>query len=87
MTELFRTNVDREESARDICKEIANFFPAYAVNFDLEDCDRIMRVKSMDDIDARAIMVIVARCGFDAQILPDEIPGLAASNQWQEATR
>jgi hypothetical protein len=44
------------------------------VNFDLEDCDRILRVKNdHDSIDSIEIINLLKEFGFDAEVLRDEI--------------
>ena len=45
MVEIFKTDVERSEQAAKLLKVLANRFPLFKVNFDLEDCDRILRVK------------------------------------------
>lgn len=48
IVEIFKTNV-QEESDRDyIITVIQNQFPDYKINFDLEDCDKILRVEGFD---------------------------------------
>lgn len=42
--EIFKTNVEREEDAAAIIKHLLCYFPHYQINFDLEDCDRILRI-------------------------------------------
>ncbi len=44
--EIFKTNVNDPESALAIIKRLESTFPFYLFNFDLEDCDRILRVES-----------------------------------------
>ena len=44
-------------------------------NFDLEDCDRILRVKGIrSEADVFIILNIVREMGCDAEILPDDYP-------------
>lgn len=48
IVEIFKTNV-QEESDRDyIITVIQNQFPDYKINFDLEDCDKILRIEGVD---------------------------------------
>jgi hypothetical protein len=44
--EIFRTNVKGKRAAKMILKALHVTFPEYHFNFDLEDCDRILRVES-----------------------------------------
>jgi hypothetical protein len=45
MIEVFRTNVRSRKYAHVILKSLLNHFPHCEANFDLEDCDRILRVE------------------------------------------
>ncbi|MET0635266.1 MAG: hypothetical protein ABWZ25_04510 [Chitinophagaceae bacterium] len=45
MVEVFRTNVEKEFQAKIIVAFLKQQFPGSRVNFDLDDCDRILRVE------------------------------------------
>jgi len=45
MVEVFKTNVQKETEKNYIIAIIQSQFPDYKVNFDLEDCDKILRVE------------------------------------------
>ncbi|RYY37920.1 MAG: AraC family transcriptional regulator [Sphingobacteriaceae bacterium] len=42
---VFRTNVSGQGKASDLVHSIRKLFPEYEVNFDLEDCENILRIK------------------------------------------
>lgn len=44
MIEIFRTNVNQEKEAKKILDLLSKKFPDLVMNFDLEDCDKILRV-------------------------------------------
>lgn len=48
MVEVFKTNVEKETDTNYIIAVIKRQFPAYKINFDLEDCDKILRVEGVD---------------------------------------
>ena len=48
MVEVFKTNVQKETDTNYIIAIINRQFPNYKVNFDLEDCDKILRVEGVD---------------------------------------
>jgi hypothetical protein len=48
MVEVFKTNVQRIIDTNYIIAVIKRQFPAYKINFDLEDCDKILRVEGID---------------------------------------
>jgi len=45
MVEVFKTNVQRREEAEMLIRKLAGHFPDHKINFDLSDCDRILRVE------------------------------------------
>ena len=48
-------------------------FNGYLINFDLDDCDRIMRIRSVhDSVDSERVCRIVLAMGFEASVLSDE---------------
>jgi len=71
MIEVFKTNVDNKASAANLIALLRINF-GYAVNFDLEDCDRILRVEcTTGPVDAVAIIQLLHKAGFTAYILED----------------
>lgn len=72
MVEVFRTDVNEAEHARILLLEIKQRFNQYEVNFDLEDCDRILRVKSCTGlVDVPGLIGLFKGYGYTAEILPD----------------
>lgn len=47
VVEVFKTNVQREMDKNYIIAVIQTQFPDYKINFDLEDCDKILRVEGV----------------------------------------
>ncbi len=73
MIEVFKTNVTQWDQANRLLDLIHEIFDGYTANFDLEDCDRILRIKSNNSfIDPSPIISILKNSGFDADVLPDE---------------
>lgn len=72
--EVFRTNVETSEQALRLLELIHQNFPQYTANFDLDDCDRILRIKSSELIRENSIPDFLQQNGFDAAVLADEIP-------------
>jgi hypothetical protein len=72
MVEVFKTNVEKESDAEGILMEIHEKFDTYTANFDLEDCDKILRVESCHTLpEVEALIKIVESKGFRAEVLPD----------------
>lgn len=75
MVEVFKTNVTDPVHAKWIMLWIKNIFPEYETSFDLEDCDRILRIETADGIvQSEKIIGLLNDCGAIAQILPDNYP-------------
>lgn len=46
MIEVFKTNVAEAEHADKLVAMLQQYFPGGRITFDLEDCDRVLRVES-----------------------------------------
>lgn len=46
MVEVFKTNIDCETVANEVMMDLKTAFPEYKINFDLDDCDKILRVEA-----------------------------------------
>ena len=74
MLEVFKTNVQDRCVADKIISEIHKTFVGYQANFDLEDCDNILRVKSLTgSLECTHLSCFLKELGCDAEILEDEI--------------
>ncbi len=72
MVEVFSTNIKTEKQADLLLEYFRRKFPDYKINFDLEDCDHILRIEChYNQIDAESIMEMVKDFGLVAEILPD----------------
>jgi len=75
MVEVFKTNVEDTQDAAWILEQMDRNFPDCQANFDLEDCDRILRVKSgHGQVDSEGIITLLNSAGYHASIL-EENPG------------
>lgn len=73
MIEVFKTNVTQPEAASFLVALICGVF-GYRVNFDLSDCDRILRVQSEGEVvHAAAVVELLKDHGFHAEVLPDVV--------------
>ena len=52
MVEVFKTNVADKQQAEKFLRILSRSFPNHKINFDLDDCDRILRVEGEDGITA-----------------------------------
>ena len=68
MVEIFKTNVDDHSQAQQIITLLKHHFPAFFINFDLHDCDKILRVKG-ESIPINEIEGLVSANGFQCRVL------------------
>jgi hypothetical protein len=61
--EVFRTNVKTKKNADQVIHLIKRLQPG-KINFDLEDCDRILRIEA-NEIQVQPIVKLVVDLGFD----------------------
>lgn len=75
MVEVFKTNVKDPDHAKMLVGLIHTTFVDYSANFDLEDCDKILRVTSSRGfLEVSTLLRIVKSFGFEAEVLSDEQP-------------
>jgi hypothetical protein len=68
MIEVFKTNVETANDAKNIIQLLLRHFPASRINFDLEDCDKILRVEGKD-FSSDKVIILVKENGFHCAIL------------------
>ena len=68
MVEVFKTNVRSTRKAKLIIQKLAEEFPNHKINFDLSDCDKVLRVEG-NNLEALPIMILVKEYGFMCEIL------------------
>ena len=68
MVEVFRTNVEQEEQSHWLINQIISHIPNGIVNFDLEDCDKILRVEA-ENVSNQTIIKLLNQNGFYAEVL------------------
>lgn len=75
MVEVFKTNVTDHHHAAMVVAQIHQNFAGYKANFDLQDCDNILRVKcTAGSIQSSKLIDLLRDLGFKAEVLPDEVP-------------
>jgi uncharacterized protein YqkB len=71
MIEVYKTNVKSKDQANKLVRHIHKTFMNSQANFDLEDCDKILRVKSNGEfIQPSSLIHLVKSFGYDAEVLP-----------------
>jgi hypothetical protein len=68
MIEVFRTNVQKKAQSKMLLCILSETFPSFKINFDLSDCDKVLRVEG-DNMEALSIMMLVKEYGFTCELL------------------
>jgi hypothetical protein len=68
MVEIFKTNVQEVDDANMLIQKLRKHFPNYKINFDLEDCDKILRIEG-NRINAKVVLEIVWNIGYFCEAL------------------
>lgn len=73
MVEVYKTDVKNRHQADFLIREIQKKFDSCEINFDLDDCDKVLRIESREaDIPSSSIISLLDGYGFRARILSDE---------------
>jgi len=68
MVEVYKTNVRYKRQAKRVLDELSKQFPMFSINFDLEDCDKILRVEGKN-IPQEKIARLVTENGYQCNVL------------------
>ena len=69
--EVFKTNVNEQELAEQIVIALEALYPEHQINFDLDDCDRILRMEAEQNPEVDTVICLLQSFGIEASILPD----------------
>ncbi len=72
MVEIFKTNITDESQARLVIQLLMEQWPYYQVNFDLEDCDHILRIE-YSLVENEKIIRLLNMLGYSCETLKDEV--------------
>jgi hypothetical protein len=68
MIEVFKTDVQQPGTANLLIAKLLLLFPGSRINFDLEDCDRVLRVEG-ENICYEKIAQLLKASGYCCEIL------------------
>lgn len=68
MVEVFKTNVSEPKFSADLIKQLLDNFPGSIVNFDMEDCDKILRIEA-ETIIAEKVIEVLNVNGYYCEVL------------------
>lgn len=66
--EVFKTNVSEAPAAEQLIALLLSHFPDSRINFDLDDCDKVLRIEGKG-LDAGTVMSVVSGKGFECSFL------------------
>jgi hypothetical protein len=68
MVEVFKTNITNKANSKRILSILKDVFPFLKINFDLSDCDKILRVEG-EIIEVQKVIMILKNNGFKCEVL------------------
>ena len=68
MVEVFKTDVQKKAQSKMLLCILSEAFPSFKINFDLSDCDKVLRVEG-DTMEAFRIIMLVKEYGFNCEVL------------------
>ncbi len=68
MVEVFKTNVQEFSEAQKLVALLRKHFPDTRINFDLDDCDKVLRVEG-NNLRIEKVMHLVMEKGFVCIVL------------------
>lgn len=68
MVEVFKTNVGQVAEAQVLLEKLGKSFPNYKINFDLEDCDKILLIEGKN-INHQNVIVLVNKSNYQCEVL------------------
>ncbi|HET6992878.1 MAG TPA: hypothetical protein VFJ43_16200 [Bacteroidia bacterium] len=72
MIAVFKTNVTKANKAKIIVNKLQELFPDTIVNFDLKDCDKILRVENnLRNFETADVIVWMEKEGHYCEVLND----------------
>lgn len=64
IVKVFKTDVQDQRVAGHIVLFLQRFFSYYRINFDLDDCDKVLRIESQQEpVEEAEIQLLLAKCG------------------------
>ena len=69
MIEVFKTNVQFKKDALKIVDNLQKTLATAKINFDMEDCDKILRIEGTTKAKNRYIMAYLRQLGYNCEVL------------------
>jgi hypothetical protein len=68
MVEVFRTTVKKAKEANLLIERLESYFPGSRINFDLDDCDKVLRVEA-ESVAVDQVIGLLNDVGFSCSVL------------------
>jgi hypothetical protein len=68
IVEVFKTNVNEVALSEGLIRQVLSHFPDSRVNFDMEDCDKVLRVEAAHIIPEKIIEILNSN-GYSCEVL------------------
>jgi hypothetical protein len=68
MVEIFKTNVTHTADASQLMQQLLGRHPESRISFDLEDCDRVLRIEG-NEVCATGIIELMSEAGYLCEVL------------------
>jgi len=68
MVEVFKTNVRKKAQSKQLLCALSETFPSFKINFDLSDCDKVLRVEG-ENMEALRIVILLEQYGYTCEVL------------------
>ena len=68
IVEVFKTNVEEVELSELLIQQLASQFPGSLINFDMDDCDKILRVEALSIMPEKIIQILNSN-GYSCEVL------------------
>ena len=68
MVEVFKTNVEEVELSKLLIQQLEDHFPDSQINFDMDDCDKILRVAAAS-VSSEKVIALLKSNGYSCEAL------------------
>jgi SAM-dependent methyltransferase len=72
MIVIFKTDIQDQNQADKVYRALKNILPDAKINFDLEDCDKILRIENLN-VDSSTVVSVLEELGFLGKPMPDKV--------------
>ena len=67
--EVFKTNIDDTAAVNIVIDSLSRLWPDWKINVDLNDCDNILRIESLSNINTSSVSNHLSGIGYFAEVL------------------